>query len=556
MSTTSYGAVGADLPDILPAWVLDVVDLPTFWSDSVCGCCTEPRPAAATGEPVGWAVPGVTGLGPAVRVVPPVSPAVAALQVAVEAVCATVPAELDQAQALADTEALLQIGQQLRVHEVRRVADAQARDLPAWLGYRSSAAWLKAVRPDGDPTDARLGRALLDCPVLSDAVEERDVSLLAARKVIAALTRCRPHVDRPDGLIDGQPGGEVVPAVVRNVVDLVCQHLRGVAEDDPRLLELVAETEQIVIVGGSDVLQLEKAFTLLARWVPPSSLAHPLDELVMAVLPSELEERSQRGLDDAALTLTSNGDGTGWRVRGRLSPECGERLHTALTAEAARDPRNPQDTAEAAALRSLGLEPWDGVTGTGRPRSRAERLHDALDRLLERYLGANLAGTAGKVPVQISVMIRDTTVDGRPGALPAVADSGDLIPRSMVRRWWCDSSVTVFVRSAGGKVVRTVHAQRTLTGRERRALQIETGGTCAGHGCCRGRPNPLTVLRPHHVRRFSDDGVTSLEDTVAICDALHHDLHEGRKTVRLRDGRYLDERGWQPGPSLYEQPPF
>ena len=59
---------------------------------------------------------GVTGLGPAVRVVPPVSPVVAALQVAVEAVSATVPAELDQAQALADTETLLQIGQQLRVH--------------------------------------------------------------------------------------------------------------------------------------------------------------------------------------------------------------------------------------------------------------------------------------------------------------------------------------------------------------------------------------------------------------------------------------------------------
>ena len=382
------------------------------------------------------------------------------------------------------------------------------------------------------------------------------MSLLAARKVIAAITRCRPQVDRPNGLIDGQPGGEVVPAVVRNVVDLVCQHLRGVAEDDPRLLKLVAETGQIARAGGSDVLQLEKAFSLLARWVPPSSLAHRLDELVMAVLSSELEEHNQRGLDDAALTLTSNGDGTGWRVRGRMSPECGERLHTALTAEAARDPQNPQDSAKAAALRSLGLRPWDGVSGTGRPRNRAERLHDALDRLLERYLGANLAGTTGKVPVQISVMIRDTTVEGRPGALPAVADSRALIACSMVRRWWCDSSVMAFVRGAGGKVVGTVHAKRMLTGRERHAPQIETGGTCAGQGCCRGRPDPLTVLRPHRAPRFSDDGVSRLEDTIAICDALHHDPHEVRKTIRPRDGRYLNERGWQPGPSLYEQRPF
>ena len=146
MSTT-YDLL-ADMPEVIPAWVLADVGGPAFWASDTCSCRTEPPAAPVPGDAARWAV---TGLGPAVRVVPPVSPAVAALQVAVEAVCATVPAELDQAQALADTETLLQIGQQLRVHEVRRVADAQARDLPAWLGYRSSAAWLKAVRPDGEP---------------------------------------------------------------------------------------------------------------------------------------------------------------------------------------------------------------------------------------------------------------------------------------------------------------------------------------------------------------------------------------------------------------------
>ena len=409
------------------------------------------------------------------------------------------------------------------------MADAQDRDRPAWLGYRSLAAWLRAVRPDRDPTDVRLGLALRDCHVLSGAVEERDVSLLAARKEIAAVTRCRPQVNRPDGLIDGQPGGEVVPAVVRNVVDLVCQQLRGVAEGDPQLLELVAETEQIVRASGSDVLQLEKALTLLARWVPPSSLGRRLDELVMAVLPSELEERNQRGLNDAALTLTSNGDGTRWRVRGQLSPECGERPHTALTAESTRNPRNPQDTAKAASLRSLALEPWDGVSGTGRPRSPAERLHDALDRLPERHLGANLYRDHGQGPS--TDQRHDPRHHHRRPPWRAARRRGQQSPHCaldgppMVVRQPRDGLRPQRWRKSRRHRPRPTHAHRSRAtrpaDRDRRHLR-------------RSRVLPRETRPPESDETrsrttFSDDGVTSLEDTVAIFDALHHDLQEAAR---------------------------
>ena len=579
----AFDSLAADLPDVVPAWVLEDVDRYSMWGGLSCSChasqasdpqvsdprVTEPQvidPAVADrslavlgDDHVGWAIPGVTGLDRPQSMQPPVSPMVVALRAAVEAVCAVAPQGLDQAQALADAGALLVLGQQLRVHEVHRVADIQARDLPALLGFRSSAAWLREVRPDGDSTDATLGLALREHDVLATAVEDRTVSLTAARKVLAAIRRCRQHVDQPDGLIDGQPAGEVIPAVVGHVVDVVCQHLFGLSDDDPRLQELLTDSQAIVDQGGLDLLMLEQAFTLLARWVPPTALARHLDELVLAVVPSELDARDRRGLDRAALTIAPKEDGGGWRVRGELSLQCGERLHTALTAEAARDPRNPADTTAAEAFRHAGLDPHDlnlPHTTTARPRSRPERLHDALDRLLERYLSTGGAGTAGKTPVQVSVLIRDTTLTGQPGSPPARGDSGALIPSSTVRRWWCDATVTAYLRNAGGRVLRTVHTQRTLTGRERRALTIETGGTCAGQGCCRGTPDPLTVLRPHHVRRFTDDGQTSLDDTIAICDTLHHDLHEGRTTVRLRDGRYLNEHGWQPVPPLDQQPLF
>ena len=71
--------------------------------------------------------------------------------------------------------------------------------------------------------------------------------------------------------------------------------------------------------------------------------------------------------------------------------------------------------------------------------------------------------TMGKAPVQIHVTLSEQTLAGTGGAPPAKADSGALIPRSMVRRWWHDSRVSAYVLSLGGKALRVVHAQRTLT---------------------------------------------------------------------------------------------
>ena len=48
--------------------------------------------------------------------------------------------------------------------------------------------------------------------------------------------------------------------------------------------------------------------------------------------------------------------------------------------------------------------------------------------------------------------------------------------------------------------------------------------------------------------RLGQIGATSLRDTAMVCQPCHHDLHVGKKTLRLRDGRWLDENGWTDGP--------
>ena len=565
-----------ELPDVIPDWVLEATPLPEpVGCDGGCPCAAgsavDDRTAVAAGvddEP-GWAIPGVTGLagtgsGPGSQVLPLVSPVVAGVQGLLEQLTGVDPAGLDGAQALADGQALLAVEQQLRVLNLRRVADVGARGLHELVGFRSAKAWLRTHRPDGDAADAVLAARLREFPRLQAGVLDGTVPLAGARKVLVALRKVGPHVDRLDGLIDGQPGDQVLTAVVGHVLALVCRQLLGLAEDDPRLAALVARGQE-VLAAGSQLAVLEGAFTWLATELPVRQLSGPLDELVLAVLPSVLEDRGEKGHERRGLSLTPLADGTGWHLCGDLTLECGEQLWAALRAEATRDPANPTDTAAWAASTAAGdgagtdAGMWGlgaDLAGGEQPRGRRQRLHDAFGRLLARYLEHGLGGRAGKVPVQVHVTISEQTLTGAPGSPPPRADSGRLIPRAVVKRWWCDAKVTAFVLSLGGKALRVVHSQRTLTGHERRALQLEGGDRCVGDGCCSGLPDLLTPLRPHHVFGFAEDQSTSLDESLPVCDVLHHDLHEGHKTVRLRDGRYLNEHGWVDGPDLLDEPPF
>ncbi len=64
---------------------------------------------------------------------------------------------------------------------------------------------------------------------------------------------------------------------------------------------------------------------------------------------------------------------------------------------------------------------------------------------------------------------------------------------------------------------------------------------CAVSGCpC----PPGTPLTPHHVEPYGHTGRTSYADTAMVCDGHHHDIHEGRRALRLRDGRSIGPDGW------------
>jgi hypothetical protein len=163
--------------------------------------------------------------------------------------------------------------------------------------------------------------------------------------------------------------------------------------------------------------------------------------------------------------------------------------------------------------------------------------------LARDWLGSDLAGTRGKAVTSIAVRVGLDALHGEPGALAAVGGSGQRLPRSLVQRLLCDSAVTRFVMGLGNKVIEMSHTTRTLKEHERRAKVMETGGVCQAAGC---HHPPGVQLIPHHPDPYASSGTTSFYDTVMVCDSTHHDIHEGGKTIRLKDGRLLGPEGWVP----------
>jgi hypothetical protein len=461
---------------------------------------------------------------------------------AADAVAAGSPGTLPEAQALADTAALMRVMEQLNGALLVRLADVDLRQLHRLDGAPSTSTWVSAQGTSLHRESVTLARRMARFPTVADAVRDEGLPVAAATRVSQALAKLRPLVDRPDGLVDGQPGDQVVTAVItEGVLDAVCQALGGLAADDPRLVELSDQLSEISCWPTSQLARLEAAFVLLARSIPAAQLRDALGLLVDALLPEQLERRAARARERAGLVLRRKDDGSGWLIsRGELDLECGELLHTVLTAMSSVDPDSPLDTSTWSALRADGWQDGDDLPACGAPRSRARQAHDALRLALRLLLDGGLLGTRDKVPPHLQVTVGLDALHGAPGARAAVAASGARVPLSLVRSWWCESAVSRFVLGLGRRVIETSHTERTLKAHERRAKHVETGGRCQGAGCPRG---PGHRLIPHHVDPWARCGSTSLADTVLLCEQTHAQLHHGQ-VIRLEDGRRINADGW------------
>ena len=189
-------------------------------------------------------------------------------------------------------------------------------------------------------------------------------------------------------------------------------------------------------------------------------------------------------------------------LRGRLSPEDGERLVYAI--EAMRD--------------TLATE--GAIDDSAKTPFAAQRA-DALLALATQGSGVD---TELVVHVDAEVLA-DDGAEGR-----AELEHGPSVCPETVRRLGCDCGIVTLSEDAHGAPLSVGRKTRSIPPAIRRALRSRDQG-CRFPGCTRSHS-----VEGHHIRHWSKGGETSLENLVQLCYHHHRLVHEGGFAVRHRGG--------------------
>ncbi|MDP9416777.1 MAG: HNH endonuclease [Actinomycetota bacterium] len=391
------------------------------------------------------------------------------------------------------------------LHDLVRQADR--RGLPAEVGAKTTARWLRSVArlADGaardlvhlamstDPDAAPGGES---CPVTGAALRAGDLDsdqALVVTKAMAALPR---QVDSVDPALRVEAETYLVEqaatlnprdlgVVARALHEAIVQHVGALDVDDPNEAERLARE--------ADVSAYRRRGVRLRQHSPGLSR-------VAMILP-----------DDVATGLMSALDA--------LVPPIAD-----------PDPVAPSDEA---------LPDGDGVTdsgssGTSRKgeswyddRSPAQRRADAVAELVTLALdSARLPDRGGERPhVTLTVewdLLRQTY--GQAGFL----DTGESLSAADVRRLLCDALVVPVVLGGDSQPLDVGRARRTFDRYQRRALLARDGG-CAGLGC---DPHAART-QAHHGVHWADGGPTDIRNAALLCDSWHRKVHLEGWAVRL-----------------------
>jgi len=217
-----------------------------------------------------------------------------------------------------------------------------------------------------------------------------------------------------------------------------------------------------------------------------------------------LEAREQ--LSQRELSCYIDEDGS-WVIRGRLTPEQGERLLLALDAAVEEIPRDDEQTI-------------------------AMRRADALEGLAESYLNTGTGDSSGgdRYTVHVHTRVED------------LQEAGD-VSAETPRRESCDCGVVHWLENEKGQALDIGRRSRNITPAIRRALEHRDGG-CSFPGCTTHRH-----VDAHHVVHWADGGETKLDNLVLLCRHHHRLVHEGgfgvslstagEKRFRYPDGRVV-----------------
>ncbi|HKJ56484.1 MAG TPA: HNH endonuclease [Nitriliruptoraceae bacterium] len=241
------------------------------------------------------------------------------------------------------------------------------------------------------------------------------------------------------------------------------------------------------------------------------------------------DERRQHARRRAS--LVRDGDSGMWDLHARLPDEVGSLVATAFDAFTQPDPpgtaperrrSGPQRRADALAdmTRSvLDHDLADGTGGIARPHLSA--IVDA------DLLRADLTDEAAADPDAPDAAIAPddpSWADFAPGEL----DWGGHLSPQAIRRLLCDAAVSRIVLAGTSMPLDIGRASRSWPEPQRRAINARDR-RCRGPNCTR----PIAWTAVHHIRWWRNNGVTAVDNGIALCHHCHALVHDHGWTVQL-----------------------
>ena len=350
-----------------------------------------------------------------------------------------------------------------------QVAEIQSRGIPARHGCRSTQAFL---------------RQAFNCSATEAAVWVGHADDLVPGRSLSTGELLPP---RYPALADAVAEGALGPEQVR----LIRSTMRRIPKDVDAPTRVAAEAKLVEVARVLDPDRLKRACARLLCCLDPDGSLGSTDE----------ERQAQRGF-----TVGRQDRHGMYPVSGLLDPETGALLQAALEPLAA--PKHTADERD--------------------PRTRSQRMHDAVREAAKILLGADCLPSQSGMPATLLLLARLEDLESRAGVVSTA--HGGLMPVADVIRMAASAGVVPIVFDTDGAPL-WLGRTRRLASLSQRLLLAAMDRGCVHPGC----DVPAMRCEVMHLHDWIKGGDTDINNLALGCDYHHHRFDEWK--LERRGGR-------------------
>jgi hypothetical protein len=402
-----------------------------------------------------------------------------------------------------------------------------------------------------DYESVRNAMAVVDHAAIHTATERDVPHLLCQRSMARVLTQAL-RVSAPDATrrvraaeqladnrrsMTGEPLAPLRP-------QLAAAQRRG--QVTPEQVGVIDAALRQVDGRGFDPAEVEAGEQILveaAQGLGPSDLRQVAQKVVDAIDPDGTLPDEQVQQDRRFFRLRRTADGS-FRGEFRLTPQAGEKLRTVLDPLAAPrttsfcvgdgEPANTNQTGGADATGEAGVAS-EAAAGSGEaglkvtepdPRSRGQRLHDAVEAVCDRLLRSSTLPDSGGTPATVILTIDADKLRSRTGV--GYTSDGSSIPAQTVIDLADQADLAWCVKDSKGAVLTLGRSRRIATRAQTCALIARDGG-CSFPGC----DVAAEWCERHHIVPWVDGGATDMDNMTLVCGYHHANFAGSGWTCRL-----------------------